>query len=289
MTAEFGPVVRAPFVRRRVIGRVRSLLERYDALLAGPDSAVRIPILFRFPSGLRERDAVGRTVLESRRAAVEAEIRALKAAAPIPAPVDRPDRLRMQAFAEAQWIARELRALRRAARGRSPTVAVELYLETRPQDPLPEPERLLDPLRQAGRSRLVNLAFELAGVRYGVADLGRWLVEPPPGAGPGPVSAGRVDDLPEGRGRRIVVRDRPVAVFRLGADVVAVGATCPHRGGALDEGEVDEGRVVCPLHEWAFDLRTGRMSGRPTVCVPTYRVQIEDGEIIVHPPGETER
>ncbi len=34
---------------------------------------------------------------------------------------------------------------------------------------------------------------------------------------------------------------------------------CPHRGGRLDHGEVDEsnGRIICPLHYSAFRLSDG--------------------------------
>ena len=288
VTAEFAVVLQAPFVRRQVMGRVSRVIDRYRALLDGTNrDRARIPVLFRFPSALRERDAVGLEVVSSRLHLAEEELRAIKAAAPIPAPDDRPDRLRIQALAEAQWLARELRALRRAVKAHPSAEGVELYFETRPDDPLPEPERLLSALATVPRGRLVNLAFELAGTRYGVSHLATWLVTAPGVQVGGPVCAGSLGSLPEGKGRRVMVRDRPVAVFRIGDEVKAVAALCPHRGGSLDEGEVTGGAVYCPLHEWAFDLGTGCMIDRPTVRIDTYRVEIRDGEIWVHPPGES--
>ena len=290
-TTEFSGLLQAPFVRRQVLRRVGMLLDRYDALLAPPSDGrdgLRVPVLFRFPSALRESDAVGRKVLAQRRRLVEEELRALKAAAPIPAPVDRPDRLLIQGLAEAQWLARELRALRRAGRGRPVAAAIELYHETRPQDALPEAKALLAPLRRLPRGRLVNLAFELAEVRFGVPGLVDWLVTAPsnPGDSEGPVTAGPAASLHEGCGRRVTVRERPVAVFRHGNRIAAVGAVCPHRGGPLDEGQVTDGAVLCPLHDWAFDLDTGHMRGRPNVRVPVYRTEVRDGEIWIHPLPE---
>ena len=288
MTADYTPVLQAPFVRRQLLGRVRAVIARYDALLdaGSPTRALRVPVLFRFPSALRERDAVGRDVLAQRREMADDEWRALKAAAPVPAPIDRPDRLLIQSLAEAQWLARELRALRRVAKRRSAAEAEELYFETRPQDPLPEPGRLLSPLGTVGRGKLVNLAFHIASVRFGVPHLAEWLVTAPASPSSEPVSAGPVASLADGQARRVMIGERPVAVFRVGERICAVGAICPHRGGALDEGEIEDGAVLCPLHAWAFDLETGQMRGRPTVCVPTYRVDVKAGEILVLPPNK---
>lgn len=269
-------------------------MERYDVLLddrpreggAFDRSQATVPILFRYPSALREKNAVTRDVLARRREMADDELRALKAAAPVPAPVDRPDRLRMQALAEGQWLGRELRALRRAGKGRSPSTAEALYYDTRPQDPLPDAASLLGPIRSVGRGKLVNLAFQVAETRYGVSRLGEWLITMPPSIGAGPVNAGLASELPPGCGRRVMVDDRPVAVFRVGEEVFAVGAICPHRGGGLDEGDIEDGAVLCPLHGWAFDLKTGAQRDRPLVTVPTYRVEVRSGEIWIHPREE---
>ncbi len=287
----FAAVLQAPFVRRRVLSRVAAVVQRYDALLSWGEpetGADPVPILFRFPSALRERSSVGRHVLVDRRARAEEEVRALKAAAPIPAPASRPDRLRMQALAEAQWLARELRALRRAARGRPLDVAGELYLETQPRDPLPEPSALVEALPGIPKGRLVSHAFDLAGLRYGVDGLAQWLVTPPMRTRSGPVAVGAVDSFVDGRGQRVEVDGRSVAVFLVDGRFRAVGAVCPHRGGPLDEGDVRDNAVFCPLHEWAFDLTTGQRRERPMLSVPVYRVEVRDAQVWVYPPNGRE-
>jgi nitrite reductase [NAD(P)H] small subunit len=70
---------------------------------------------------------------------------------------------------------------------------------------------------------------------------------------------GPVDQIPPGQGRNFQVDGRRVAVFR-GRDgcVYATQAACPHRGGPLADGLVGSGTLVCPLHEWRFDLATGQ-------------------------------
>jgi nitrite reductase (NADH) small subunit len=70
---------------------------------------------------------------------------------------------------------------------------------------------------------------------------------------------GVIDQIPPGQGRNFHVGGRRVAVFR-GRDgcVYATQADCPHRGGPLADGLVGSGTLVCPLHEWRFDLATGQ-------------------------------
>ena len=49
-----------------------------------------------------------------------------------------------------------------------------------------------------------------------------------------------------------------VAVYRLRDGTLrALAAVCPHRGGPLADGLIDECVVVCPLHGHTYDLSTG--------------------------------
>ncbi|WP_337061551.1 Rieske (2Fe-2S) protein [Kineococcus sp. G2] len=67
-----------------------------------------------------------------------------------------------------------------------------------------------------------------------------------------------LDELPVGEGRTYVVGGEQVALFRRRSGrVSAVQAACPHAGGPLADGQIDERVVVCPLHQNAFDLDTG--------------------------------
>ena len=50
-------------------------------------------------------------------------------------------------------------------------------------------------------------------------------------------------------------------------------------GGYLD-GEV----LICPLHWWRYDVRSGRRLGRPELAVASYPVRVVDGEVRVKVP-----
>ena len=95
----------------------------------------------------------------------------------------------------------------------------------------------------------------------------------------------RTDDVPIGEGRALQVGDQQVAVFRLrDGSLRALAAQCPHRGGPLADGIIDDTVVVCPLHGRTYDLLTGveTSAGGPAVCAYTVDIST-DQEISVSP------
>jgi sulfite reductase (ferredoxin) len=101
------------------------------------------------------------------------------------------------------------------------------------------------------------------------------------------VAVARVEDLPPGAVRAVVVSGRPLALANVDGEVVALDGTCPHAGGPLGEGEL-EGRVSlrCPWHGASFDVRTGAPQAGPAPGpVATYPVRVEDGVVQVAVEG----
>ena len=101
----------------------------------------------------------------------------------------------------------------------------------------------------------------------------------------GAVSAriGPLDQIPVGEGRAFLVGDEPVAVFRpRSGGLHALRAICPHRGGPLADGLLDQDVVMCPLHNHQFQLADGAcVSGGDVADVAAYSVSEEDGELVV--------
>ena len=45
--------------------------------------------------------------------------------------------------------------------------------------------------------------------------------------------------------------------------------------------DIENDAVVCPLHGWVFDLKSGAMQGNPKILVKTYDVETKGDEIFV--------
>ncbi len=85
----------------------------------------------------------------------------------------------------------------------------------------------------------------------------------------------RIDDLPPGSA--LLVGN--VAVFNVEGSLCATQATCTHKQGPLNEGQLDGSTVTCPWHGSRFDVCTGAvMQGPAADPLKTYRVIVE-GEI----------
>lgn len=97
------------------------------------------------------------------------------------------------------------------------------------------------------------------------------------------VAAGDASKIKEGRSVLIDAFGRKVAIFRVEGQLYAIDDICPHRGGPLSDGDIEDGMVICPLHAWGFDLKTGAMRGNPACRVPVYTVSEENGLVFVSP------
>ena len=90
-----------------------------------------------------------------------------------------------------------------------------------------------------------------------------------------PHSLGPVERIPIGEARVFDVGGRQIAVFRCrSGDVYATSAECPHQGGPLADGLVGSHSVICPLHGFVFDLRSGDAPGRECGRLTTHRVAV---------------
>ncbi len=90
-----------------------------------------------------------------------------------------------------------------------------------------------------------------------------------------------VHELSEGGCRVVSVRGQQLAVFRVDGQIVAIDAQCPHEGGPLQDGMIEQGCIVCPWHNYKFDLASGRCQTEPDLKVNRYPTSILDGVVWV--------
>ena len=93
------------------------------------------------------------------------------------------------------------------------------------------------------------------------------------------------DEVDEGQTKQIVV-DGQEAFFvcRQNGSFHVLDDECTHGLASLSEGWLEEGRIICPLHGGAFDVRTGKAVALPCKQpVRTFKVQVRDGGVWIQP------
>lgn len=85
----------------------------------------------------------------------------------------------------------------------------------------------------------------------------------------------------EGEVAEFTVNGRALCVAHVNGAIAVLDGTCPHQGGPLGEGIVEDGKVVCPWHAYAFDVRTGASEQDPDLNAEVLEAKIEDGELRV--------
>ena len=95
------------------------------------------------------------------------------------------------------------------------------------------------------------------------------------------VSVADAASLPPGEGRTVAVNGLLFALWNLDGEFFCVDDTCPHRGGPLGAGTLENGLICCPLHGWRFDVRTGTCVERADKPVKCYPTRVVDGQVQV--------
>jgi nitrite reductase (NADH) small subunit len=95
------------------------------------------------------------------------------------------------------------------------------------------------------------------------------------------VRVAELSEIAPGTSRAFVVGHYEVALFNVQGRLYALENACPHQGGPIAEGWVEDFTVTCPWHAWCFDLRTGMMTLGAFATIPRFGVRVEQGTIYV--------
>jgi len=93
------------------------------------------------------------------------------------------------------------------------------------------------------------------------------------------------DELPEGRVKAVTCERATVCLTRFDGQYAALDNRCPHQGGPLGEGGIENGWLRCPWHGWDFHPTTGLPPGGYDDGVATFPVEErDDGVYVGFPP-----
>ena len=70
-----------------------------------------------------------------------------------------------------------------------------------------------------------------------------------------------LDELPEGRVKSVTLGTETLCLTHFNGTYAALDNKCPHQGGPLGEGSIENGLLRCPWHGWDYHPCTGKAPG----------------------------
>jgi thiamine pyrophosphate-dependent acetolactate synthase large subunit-like protein/nitrite reductase/ring-hydroxylating ferredoxin subunit len=92
--------------------------------------------------------------------------------------------------------------------------------------------------------------------------------------------------LPEGRVQTVTAGHQGICLTHYKGKFSALDNSCPHQGGPLGEGSIENGLLRCPWHGWDFDPCTGKSPGGFDDGMDTFEIKEEGNAIYVGIPQE---
>ena len=96
------------------------------------------------------------------------------------------------------------------------------------------------------------------------------------------VKVGGMGDFPAGSLKLVTVEGEEVLVANVAGQLFAMANKCTHRGGPLNEGELEGSTVTCPWHGGQFDVKSGKvLSPPPMKDEKPYSIRVEGVDVLV--------
>jgi thiamine pyrophosphate-dependent acetolactate synthase large subunit-like protein/nitrite reductase/ring-hydroxylating ferredoxin subunit len=96
-------------------------------------------------------------------------------------------------------------------------------------------------------------------------------------------------ELPEGRVKTVTAGHASLALTHFEGSFCALDNRCPHQGGPLGEGSIEQGWLRCPWHGWEFHPCTGRSPGAHEDGIDRFEVELRADGVYVGVPEEEMR
>ena len=91
-------------------------------------------------------------------------------------------------------------------------------------------------------------------------------------------------ELPEGRVKPVTCKHRTLCLTHFEGQYAALDNKCPHQGGPLAEGSIENGWLRCPWHGWDFHPLHRQAAGRLRRRRRDLPVEVRDDGVYVGVP-----
>jgi len=89
--------------------------------------------------------------------------------------------------------------------------------------------------------------------------------------------------------KKVKIDNKSICLVGYEGELFAISAICPHAGEDLSRGWCMEGKLVCPVHRFSYNLQTGRGSKGQNDYVETYAVEVRGGDVYIGITGFWEK
>jgi nitrite reductase/ring-hydroxylating ferredoxin subunit len=88
--------------------------------------------------------------------------------------------------------------------------------------------------------------------------------------------------IPQNQIKTIKLGDQKICITRDGDSFFAFELLCPHRKADLSRGTINNEEIICPLHEYRFDLKTGQVRNAHCSDLRVYRTELTLEGLKIH-------
>ena len=95
------------------------------------------------------------------------------------------------------------------------------------------------------------------------------------------IEVAKVSELRRDGRKLIEINNKKIVLIFLSGEVIAIDAICPHQGGPLYQGSIEDKEITCPSHSFSFDLDTGNCINLPGFKVHKYKTQLDKERVMI--------
>jgi nitrite reductase/ring-hydroxylating ferredoxin subunit len=89
------------------------------------------------------------------------------------------------------------------------------------------------------------------------------------------------NELLEGTMKLVKFEGLPLLLIKQQGKIFVIDNRCPHQGCGFSGGTLDGMCIICPCHDWCFNLETGEYLVEPLMKLKKFDWKIEAGKIWV--------
>lgn len=95
------------------------------------------------------------------------------------------------------------------------------------------------------------------------------------------VQAIDASELQDGKMKLASIEGTPILFIKQSGKIFVIDNRCPHMGCGFSGGTLEGEIIVCPCHEWRFNLETGEYLDEPAIKLVMFEWKIDAGKIWV--------